>query len=456
MSAWEALMWRADTDPRTRSTGILLELLATEPDRARLVAAHERVTATIARLRDRVVEPPLPLVQPSWTPDPQFDLSNHLRSVRLDGPGTHRQLLDLCESLLGEPFDRARPPWEATVVTGLQDGKAAYLLKIHHSLTDGLGLIQLLELAHSDQPGPRSHDPIRPTSTPSASVSSLGLLASGLHEHVARLPRETGSATRRLTRAALDPARTIGEGTRFVQSLGRMMRSPPARSALLRGTGGAGNRLLTVDAPLDGLRTSAKAVGASVNDAFLASVLGGMRLYHEANGAVVDRLPIAIPISLRASDDPLGGNQFAGARFAAPMGEKDPVARMLEIREFVLTARAEPAVGLVNTVAPALTKLPTPMVIELSARLIASSDLQISNIRGIGHPLYLAGAEIEGMYPLGPRPGVAAMIAMITYNGRCCVGVNADPDVIPRPSELEHCLREGFAEVIAVGTGGQS
>jgi hypothetical protein len=96
------------------------------------------------------------------------------------------------------------------------------------------------------------------------------------------------------------------------------------------------------------------------------------------------------------------------------------------------------------------------MVIELSARLIASSDLQISNIRGIGHPLYLAGAEIEGMYPLGPRPGVAAMIAMITYDGRCCVGVNADPDVIPHPSELEHCLREGFAEVIAVGTGGQS
>jgi hypothetical protein len=175
-----------------------------------------------------------------------------------------------------------------------------------------------------------------------------------------------------------------------------------------------------------------------------------MRRYHELHGTMVDRLPIAIPISLRASDDPLGGNQFAGARFAAPMAEKDPAARMLEIRDFVLTARAEPAVGFVNTISPVVTKLPTAVVIELSARLTAASDLQVSNIRGIGHPLYLAGAEIEGMYPLGPRPGVAAMIAMITYNGRCCVGVNADPDVVADPEELADCLRDGFAEVIAV------
>ncbi|MDT4938382.1 MAG: diacylglycerol O-acyltransferase / wax synthase, partial [Pseudonocardiales bacterium] len=92
MSAWEALMWRADSDPRTRSTGILLEVLTSEPDWDRLVAAHERVTATISRLRDRVVEPALPLVQPVWTPDPDFDVSNHLCSTRLDQPGSMRQL----------------------------------------------------------------------------------------------------------------------------------------------------------------------------------------------------------------------------------------------------------------------------------------------------------------------------------------------------------------------------
>jgi hypothetical protein len=220
---------------------------------------------------------------------------------------------------------------------------------------------------------------------------------------------------------------------------------------LLRGSGGAGNHLILVDAPLEGLRKAAKAAGVSVNDTFLASVLGGVRMYHESRGVVVDRIPIGMPISLRSADDPLGGNQFAGTRFAAPLSEKDPVARMLEIREFVLTARAEPAVGFVNTVSPALTRLPTPMVIELSAKLTATSDLQVSNIRGVGHALYLAGAQIEGIYPMGPRPGVAAMIAMITYNGRCCIGVNADPDVVNDRESFADCLRQGFDEVIAVG-----
>jgi WS/DGAT/MGAT family acyltransferase len=457
MSAWEALMWRADTDPRTRSTGILLELLASEPDRARVVAAHERVTGEIPRLRDRVVEPPLPLVQPTWSPDPNFDIANHLRFTQLGGAATRGQLLELCESILRMPFDRAKPPWEATVVTGLEGGKAAYVLKIHHSLTDGLGLIQLLELAHSDQPGPRPHRPTNGVTASSAPATPLDVLASGVRDQVSELPHHIEHVARRLALAALDPGRTVTEGARFLQSLGRITKPPTAqRSALLRGSGGSGNRLLTVAAPLDGLRAAAKAVGASVNDAFLASVLGGMRMYHEAHGAVVDRLPIGMPISLRSSDDPLGGNQFAGARFAAPLAEKDPVARMLEIRDFVLTARTEPAVGFVNTVSPALTKLPTPAVIELSAKLTATSDLQISNIRGIGHPLYLAGAQIEGMYPLGPRPGVAAMVAMITYNGRCCVGVNADPDVVTDPDDLAECLRRGFDEVISVGVEASS
>jgi WS/DGAT/MGAT family acyltransferase len=371
----------------------------------------------------------------------------------MGGGATQREVLDLCEQSLQAPFDRTRPPWEATVVTGLAGGKAAYLLKIHHSLSDGLGLIQLMELAHSDQPNPRPHPVPDPVVRPGP-ATSLNALGSGLRDGLADLPQQIEHVARRAARAALDPGRTVTDGARFVQSLLRMGKPPEVgRSPVLQGKGGAGNRLLIVDLPLDDLRRAAKAAGASVNDAFLAAVLGGMRLYHEARGSMVDRIPIGMPISLRTADDPLGGNQFAGARFAAPLAEKDPVERMREIREFVLTARAEPAVGFVNTVSPALTKLPTQVVIELSARLTSTSDLQVSNIRGIGHPLYLAGAQIEGMYPLGPRPGVAAMIAMITYNGRCCVGVNADPDVVDDPDELAECLRLGFSEVTSIVSG---
>jgi hypothetical protein len=214
-----------------------------------------------------------------------------------------------------------------------------------------------------------------------------------------------------------------------------------------------GSRLLVLDVPLAGLRNAGKAADASVNDAFVAAVLGGLRRYHEHHDVMVDSLPIGMPVSLRQDNDPLGGNRFAGVRFAAPLSEPDPLVRMRLVREFVLGVREEAAIGFLDQISPVLTKMPAAAIIELSARLTTSSDVQVSNIRGIAHPVYLAGVEVQSMYPLGPRPGVAAMVAMITYQGTCCLGLNVDPDAFPDLDVLRRCLREGFDEVLRLGAG---
>src|ERR1700720_4415819 len=77
LSACVSLMWRIVVDHRTRSTGVMIELLDTEPDWDRLVAAHARFTQLVPRLRERVVEPVVSLVAPAWSPDPHFDLEYH-------------------------------------------------------------------------------------------------------------------------------------------------------------------------------------------------------------------------------------------------------------------------------------------------------------------------------------------------------------------------------------------
>src|SRR2546427_6624242 len=82
MSAWEALMWRAEADPRTRSTGGLLEILDREPDWDRLVAAHDRISQQIPRLRERAAETPLPPFPPAWAPHPHFDPGYHPPTTR--------------------------------------------------------------------------------------------------------------------------------------------------------------------------------------------------------------------------------------------------------------------------------------------------------------------------------------------------------------------------------------
>jgi hypothetical protein len=42
------------------------------------------------------------------------------------------------------------------------------------------------------------------------------------------------------------------------------------------------------------------------------------------------------------------------------------------------------------------------------------------------------------------------MVAMLTYDGTCCIAVNFDPEAITDPAAFSTCLREGFDEVIAL------
>ena len=80
---------------------------------------------------------------PAFADDPTLDLSAHVRRIALPGDGSERALLDLCGALAEQPLDRARPLWEFTLIEGLDDGRAALLQKIHHTITDGVGGLRL-------------------------------------------------------------------------------------------------------------------------------------------------------------------------------------------------------------------------------------------------------------------------------------------------------------------------
>ncbi len=451
MSAWEGLMWRAERDARTRSTGILLELLDREPDWERLVAAFERTSQRIPRLRDHVVEPPVPMVQPAWSPDPGFTVRDHLRRVQLGPDAGIRELLAQCETEWDVQLDRARPPWEAILFGGLRDGGAALAFRFHHSLSDGMGLVQLLELAHE---GDRDQGSSAPPSSPPLTGAGMLVEATLTAADPGTVLRAARTALDRSLRALRDPLRTVADATGYVASLSRLLAPAQAHRSPLLAVRSHGTRLLVVNVALRDLKSAGAAAGGSVNDAFLAAVLGGIRRYHDRKGVPVDDVVVGMPVSLRNEDDPLGGNRFAGIRFPGPAGELDPARRIHAIREHVLAARDEPAIGFLDFLSPVLTKLPTRAIIELSAGLTTSSDVQVSNIRGITRPVQLAGAQVTGMYPLGPRPGVAAMIAMITYNGMCCLGLNVDPGTFDDIEALQQSIDEGFAEVLALAAHG--
>jgi HAD superfamily hydrolase (TIGR01490 family) len=453
MNPLETAMWRAESaDPRLRVTVSLLELLDPAPDWDRLLAAHEWASRMVPRMRQRVLEPALALGTPAWVADGDFDLSRHVHRVRLPGPGTLRQLLDIVQDFAAAPLDRDRPLWQALLVEGLADGRAGYVAKSHHSVTDGLGAVQLMMRLHSRTP---EHDPDRPEPPVPApgGGSRAGLFAGQVADAVRATPmaavRQGTRALGTLSRPWDTASRAAGQALSAARFAGQGAAAPPGSPLLARR--GGDWRFDVIDVPLADLKAGAKAAGGSLNDGLLAAVIGGFRRYHEQHGAPVDRLTVGFPISLRAQDDPQGGNRFTGARFAAPMAETDPAVRIAGVRQFVLEARAASAAA-ADTVpaalAPVIGWLPAPVVSTVSGRLTSKNDVQVSSIPGVPFPVYIAGSRITHMYPFGPLPGCAAMITLISHNGDCCIGINTDSLAVTDPGGLADDLRAGLEEVV--------
>jgi diacylglycerol O-acyltransferase / wax synthase len=452
MSPFEALMWRMEVDARLRSPMTMVELLDKAPDWDRLRTAHDWASRLIPRFRQRVQEPLLGLGNPTWVDDADFDLDYHLQRVALPAPGTRRQLLDLAAAEAMTPFDRARPPWRAILFEGLEGDHAAYLLKIHHSMTDGQGGIQLIGLLHSRKREP-SPEKFAPPPRPGEQTGAVRVFAEQALQAPAAAARGLRDLVGRSASVALRPWESAQTAAGFAGSLERVLAPPPADPSPLLAGRSLSWRFDAFEVGLDDLKRASKAAGGSLNDAYVAAVLGGFRRYHEDLGRPIDSLPMAMPISLRSGDHPMGGNRFAGARFAAPVGATDPAERIRLVREFVLHARDEPAIDALGLAAPLLYRVPPPLFARWYAAQTAKLDLQASNVAGLPWDAYVAGAKIERMLPFGPVPGCAVMATLLSYAGTCSVGISCDAASITDPELFMACLRAGVDEVLALGDG---
>ena len=450
LTAFEASMWRAASDPKLRSTSVGILVLDRSPDWDRLVEGHLRLIQSTRRLRQYVATPVLGL--PEWRDDPEFLLDYHLRRQRLIEPGTHRQLLDVAEAIGMSPLDRARPPWEAYLIEGLEGGRAAYVMKMDHVLTDGLGLMQLVARATNtgreprDLPKPRELVVRRRGSAVlDAAKGSVGSLTQLMGE----IARGWATALDASAAALRDP-RSAQRTWDYLSSARRVLAGPSTKGSPILRRRSRSWRFNTIEAPLTELKGAAKVAKASLNDVFLAGLIGGLRRYHEAMGVAPCPMPIAFPISVRTDKDAAGGNRFIGARFVAPVNETDPLERVAQVRKFVRDVRQEPALDVMLKVSPAMVLLPSAALSAVAGRLTASQDAQITNVPGFDRPIYIAGAEVTDYWPFGPLPGCAMMIAMLSYNGRCCIGINSDRAAVTEPELLAACLRAGLNEVIAM------
>lgn len=456
MSDADALMWHIERDPQLRSTITTVWILDQMPDESRLVEKIERASRLVPRLRERVSSSQLSLAPPRWEVDPDFELDFHVRRTRIPGKGTMRELLDMAQLFGMQSFDRDRPLWEMRLVDGLEGGRTALLMKLHHALSDGVGLVRMttsmVELGREPESGDLEPMPAPPpVHLMTQAERFLDAVDYERRKQADRVKRTWNALSEGIADVARDPMGAAKDFSGALGSVGRLLQPVSAPSSPLMTGRSSRWRFDTLRVPFTSVKDAAHRAGGRLNDAFVAAMAGGMRLYHDSHGAATAELRMTMPINMRETSGPTkAGNQFAPVRFMVPIDIDDAAERMKVIRELVHKQRDEPALPIIDEVASLLNRFPTAMTTALFGSMMKGVDFVTSNVPGPPFSVYVCGAAVEQIYGFGPLSGAAANITLFSYNGDLGIAVNTDRAAIPDPDTFLECLERGLAEILEV------
>ncbi len=443
----DAFTVNLERDPLLRATIVAVAVFDRAPEWKTLQDRMERASRLTPRFREKLVATPLGLAPPRWIVDREFDLSMHLRRARVPLEGDMPAVVEFARVAGMTAFDHDRALWEFTLLEDLPDERAALVMKFHHALTDGVGGIDMAAHVVDLEREPADQGPMPPAPEPS-DHGTAETLTVALGYHGRQMAETTGGLLRAVpgtvSRSLARPIETFSGGLETARAVARFAR-PITRTLSPVMTGRRPRRDCdTLDVPLNGLRDSAHRVEGTLNDAFLAAVAGGLRLYHERHQAQVDHLCVSMPISVRTAADGPGGNKVTLERFDMPVGTVDPDQRMREIGKVCRELRHDPAIPYAGVVAGVLNLLP----VDVTGGMIKHVDILASNVPGFPDEVFIGGARLESFHVFGATLGSAANVTLVSYRETCHVGIITDSGAIVDPEFFRDCLAEGFAEVV--------
>lgn len=416
------------------------------------------VRARLDRLppfRRRVVTVPFGIWHPVWVEDPGFDLDYHVRRVVVPSPAGMRELAEIVGDIASRQLDRTRPLWELWVAHGLERDRVALIAKMHHAAIDGASgvevLAQLVDLEPSvDEPPAGTWHPERVPSEVELVLRSLVAMA-GQPLRVVRAVRNLASSAARLARRIR--TEPVSAGVPFTAPrLAWNSAITPHRQVAF------------ASASLDDVRRIKDAFGVTVNDVVLAIVAGALRRYFVARGALPDRPLVAVvPTSVRAPDQRGEmGNRVSAMFTRLATDVADPAERLAAVHEVMHGAKqVHDDIG--GTTLEEWAELASPALLGRGARLYGELrladrhrpiyNLVVSNVPGPTFPLYLAGARLLSMYPMGPVfDGAGLNVTVMSYLDAIDVGFMACLETVPSLWSLAEAVPDAVAELVSASS----
>ena len=367
---------------------------------------------------------------PWWVPDPQVDVAAHVVEATSAGAVDEAGFRATVAGIFAQHLDRSRPLWRIDLIPRLAGGGSALIWRIHHALADGMTAMRMAGEVLWDE------DPATGPGPPA--------------------PARGDGARRGERRRAAGPA----EHHRVATLLAAAREAPqPWLRSPFDGHIDARRAVAFTRARLDELhRVAAATGGATVNDAVLTVVAGGLRRWIEAHHGRLGAVRVKVPVSLHAlpssppvpaDDGGQPGNRDSFFCLDLPLGSADPLERLAAIRRATQVRKQEHDAQQLDAVMQRLAR--TPRLSRFAEHVLAhprSFALNVSNVPGPRRPVRVLGVPVAALYSLAEIGEHHALrVAVVSLAGTLNVGLVADPTLL---ADVNHLAAGMQAEAAAL------
>jgi diacylglycerol O-acyltransferase / wax synthase len=411
------------------------------------------------RFRQKVVED---VAGASWVEDDRFDIHRHVVRERLPKytRGHHQQALqERIGELAMEPLDRAHPLWRMHLVEDY-DGGSAMIVRIHHCIADGIALISVtMSLVDGGEPPPVSR---RKQAAASSEDWFADTLVKPLTDVAAKALDMAGEGTAKWLELLHDPHKGLAGsmdiarlGMRVVNDAAALLLMPDDSTTRLKGKPVGEKRVAWCPpVPLDEVKAVGRALNCSINDVLLSCVAGAIGQYLRDMGDDTDAKEIRamVPVNLRPLEQAYKlGNRFGLAPLVLPIGIRNPIERVYEVRRRMneLKGSTQPVLAfLVLAISGLLIK---PAQDAITGMFQRKTTAVMTNVPGPREKLKLLGSTLEQTMFWVPQSGnVGVGVSILSYGGGVQFGVITDIALCPDPQKIIDEFEPEFAKLSLV------
>lgn len=381
--------------------------------------------------------------RPFWVEDRAFDLNAHLERVVLDAPGGRDQLDAICAELAAKHLERSRPLWALTLVDGLADGKQAVVVRVHHSIMDGLAARNTFLASTTDSPGTPASTSPPAGSSPAARLLWLRAVGSLPRSAVqlTRLVRDAWAAHKRARQfRAENPDTTpfVGAERKFFN------------------TRVAGERVCaSASLPFEQFRSIAKATDTTINGVLHTVVAMAVRREFAHRGEKPALTTAVFGVGVDPNDNERRwGNRITPTTVRLYSDQEDPLDTLrLTNRSCRLGVELRRVTGL--DMALRWTEF-TCRISPLFQRLVANviprtvNHVTTANVAGPTDKRWLGDVEVTEWISFAVTvPPSNFNLTVYSYAGNMSMGLITAPEVMDEPARFLGHMSDALSELTA-------